>query len=466
MTVLHLDAQDIGRFRDHVLAAALPAGDEVVTDAARVDLLAELEALKSAACALQADLAVDLDASVRSRDARQGVRPERRGRGVAAQIGLARRESPARAATLLGLAKDLATDLTCTRQALRDGRINEYRAQTIAVETGPLTREDRALVDDELCAPDPETGAPAPVDTMGTGQLAGAIRRRVQALDPAAVARRRSKAEAARRVSIRPTEDTMVYLTGTLPVVAGVAAFAALSKQAEALVSQGDERTKGQIMADLMVERLTGQKQAADTGLTIDLVISDESLLGAGNEPAVLPDAPGAPTIPAQVAREVVGHALDARTTTWIRSLYADPTGRLVAMTRRQRFVTGALADFLKLRDQGLCRTPWCDAPVRHHDHVTPAAHEGATSDENTQGLCQACNFAKQADGWRHRTVHDDAEGRHTVETITPTGHRHRSRAPAPPTPARARTTAPTHHPVVEIHRPAFDLVLADDFAA
>ncbi|WP_323793634.1 DUF222 domain-containing protein, partial [Nocardioides sp.] len=347
-----------------------------------MDLIAELERLKSAACAIQAELAVDLDASVRSRDARQGVRPERRGRGVAAQVALARQESPHRGGVLLGLAKDLVTDLGCTHTALREGRISEYRAQVVATESGPLGREDRAGLDEAVCGVDAD--GYSPVDTMGTAQLTGEIRRRVQALDPAAVARRRSKAEAARRVSIRPTEDTMVYVTGTLPVVAGVGAFAALSKQAEALVSQGDERTKSQIMADLMVERLTGQKQAADTGLTIDLVISDESLLGGGNEPAVLPDAPGAPTIPAQVAREVVGHALDAQTTTWIRSLYADPTGRLVAMTRRQRFVTGGLADFLKLRDQGICRTPWCDAPIRHTDHITPAAVGGQTTESNT----------------------------------------------------------------------------------
>ena len=59
--------------------------------------------ITSALCALQAELAVDLDASVRSRDARQGVHPERRGRGVAAQIALARQESPARGRVLLGL---------------------------------------------------------------------------------------------------------------------------------------------------------------------------------------------------------------------------------------------------------------------------------------------------------------------------------------------------------------------------
>ena len=109
-----------------------------MTDRARVELIAEAEKLKSTLCAIQAELSVDFDASVRSRDARQGVRPERQGSGVSAQIALARQESPHRGQQLLGLAKDLATDLTCTHQALREGRLNEYRAQVVARESGCL----------------------------------------------------------------------------------------------------------------------------------------------------------------------------------------------------------------------------------------------------------------------------------------------------------------------------------------
>ncbi|WP_323794169.1 hypothetical protein, partial [Nocardioides sp.] len=58
-----LESQEVRRFRDGLLAAVRPVGDEVVADRARVDLIAELERLKSAACAIQAELAVDLDAS-------------------------------------------------------------------------------------------------------------------------------------------------------------------------------------------------------------------------------------------------------------------------------------------------------------------------------------------------------------------------------------------------------------------
>ena len=434
-----LEAQEVRRLRDGLLAAVRPVGDEVVADRGRVDLIAELERLKSAACAVQAELAVDLVAPVRSRDARQGVRPERRGRGVAAQVALARQESPHRGGVLLGLAKDLVTDLGCTHAALREGRINEYRAQVIATESGPLGREDRAGVDEAVCGVDAD--GHSPVDTMGTAQLTGEIRRRVQALDPAAVVRRNAKAEKARRVTIRPTPDTMVYLNGLLPVAQGVAAYAALTTAAASLISQGDERSKAQIMADLMVERLTGQTTADDVAVTIDVVISDEALLGAGHEPAVLPDAPGAPTIPAQVARNLAAHTLSSPTTSWIRSLYADPTGRLVAMSTRQRFTTHGLAELLKLRDQGICRTPWCDAPIRHTDHITPAAVGGQTTESNTQGLCQACNHAKQADGWTQHTIHD-------IHDTHRAAHRRDHHPHRPPTPIpRPRPTHTRTHP-------------------
>ena len=66
--------------------------------------------------------------------------------------------------------------------------------------------------------------------------------------------------------------------------------------------------------------------------------------------------------------------------------------------SRARRF-TGRLAEFLRLRDR-TCRTPWRDAPIRHLDHAEDHDDGGPTSAANGQGLCQACNHAKQARGW------------------------------------------------------------------
>ncbi|GAB2918905.1 DUF222 domain-containing protein [Rhodococcus aerolatus] len=444
------------RWRDLLLSGALPTGADVVDDAARVDLLAELEAVKSAVCAAQADLAVALDVSTRSREATAGVPAARRGRGVGSQVGLARRESPHRGQMLLGLARDLHADLPATRRALREGRLSEHAAMLVARETGCLDRAGRAVVDAAVC------GDPELLDGVGTARLVAEVRRRVCAEDPAAVTRRARKAASERHVSLRPAPDTMTYLTALLPVAQGVAAYAALSRDADTTrttvgVAGAGDRSRGQVMADLLVERITGQSRAAQVPVTVEVVISDTALLGSGHDPAVIP---GHGPVPAQVAREMIADSLDADTSTgtgatWWRRVYADPTGQLVALTSRSRFTPTGLAALLRIRDQGLCRTPYCDAPARHDDHVHDAARGGPTTAANTQGLCEACNHTKQTPGWTARTIPAD---RHTVLTTTPTGHRYRSRAPAPPTPARNPQTdqpAPAGPITVDIIRPS-----------
>ena len=95
-------------------------------------------------------------------------------------------------------------------------------------------------------------------------------------------------------------------------------------------------------------------------------------------------------------------------------------------MDSRARLVPQGLARFLRLRDR-TCRTSWCDAEIRHADHVVPVADGGPTSESNTQGLCEACNHAKQAPGW---TARPRPGPTHTVEVVTPTGHTYRSTAP------------------------------------
>ena len=88
----------------------------------------------------------------------------------------------------------------------------------------------------------------------------------------------------------------------------------------------------------------------------------------------------------------------------WLRRLYTSPsTGQLVAMDSRRRRFTGQLRRFVILRDQH-CRTPWCNAPIRHLDHPRPAHAGGPTTTANAQGLCEACNYAKEAPGWTTTT--------------------------------------------------------------
>ncbi len=103
-----------------------------------------------------------------------------------------------------------------------------------------------------------------------------------------------------------------------------------------------------------------------------------------------------------------------------MRRLYTSlADGSLVIMESRRRCFDGQLRRLIVLRDQ-FCRTPWCDAPIRHADHARPAAEGGETSGVNGDGLCAACNHAKQAPGWS--AVADSRAGPHTLTITTPTG--------------------------------------------
>jgi hypothetical protein len=368
-----------------------------------------------------------VDAARRAAEAREGVPLERRGRGVPVQLGLARRESPHRARALLGAAKAWTGEMPHTFGALRAGVLSEHRALLLVRETSCLPVEARAEVDRLVCADLPS------LDGVGTKRLLALARSHAARLDPASLVARARRAESERTVTLRPAPDTMTYLTALLPVAQGVAALAALRRTADAARGSGDERSRGQVMADALVERVTGRSSADAVPVTVNLVMSDAVLLGAAHD-GVHVEGHGA--VPAQVARNLVANGLDANAT-WVRRLYADPDGQLVATTSAARLHAPGLAALLRVPDQGLCRTPYCDAPIRQLDHVVPAADGGPTSAENSQGLCEACNHAKQAPGWTQRPEQAGVQGtlRHTVVTTTPTGHRYRSIAPPPPRP-------------------------------
>lgn len=101
-------------------------------------------------------------------------------------------------------------------------------------------------------------------------------------------------------------------------------------------------------------------------------------------------------------------------------------------MESRSRIFPKGLALFIGLRDQ-TCRTPYCNAPIRHRDHAVPKRRGGPTSAANGLGTCEACNYTKEAPGWAVSTSDDG--GVHTAEFTTPTGAVYRSTAPPLPGP-------------------------------
>lgn len=253
----------------------------VSTDGAgMVDQLRELEDLKSLAAARQAEIAVAFDHSLRQEQASAGVPADEQGTGVGTQVALARRESPARGGRLLGLAKAL-TEMPRTFTAFRSGQLNEWRTTQVVKETACLSVEDRFTVDEELAA---DSGT---FDGAGDRATIGAVRAAAYRRDPLSVTKRASHAVTERTVTLRPAPDTMAYVTALLPVAQGVAAFAALTRQANTLKSSGDERSKGAIMADTLVERVTGTPGGI-TGIEVQLVMTDRTLFQGDSEPARL----------------------------------------------------------------------------------------------------------------------------------------------------------------------------------
>ncbi|KWX23390.1 HNH endonuclease, partial [Mycolicibacterium wolinskyi] len=159
--------------------------------------------------------------------------------------------------------------------------------------------------------------------------------------------------------------------------------------------------------------------------------------------------------VPAGFARTLTGDAVaDAEVKATLRRLYRHPgSAQLLAMESRARIFPKGLARLLELRDQ-TCRTPYCDAPIRHHDHAVPTHHDGPTSALNGLGLCEACNYAKEAPGWSVTTT--DTHGNHTAQYRTPTGAVYHSTAPPLPGPP-VRTTVSIIEDQITIDLVTFD---------
>ena len=428
----------------------LPAVDFTADGAGLIAQVRAYENVKCWAAGQQARLSVTFEARLRQEQTERGNHSGRtlsaadlgkdRGKdrdlGAAEQIALARGESPHRGGRLLGMAKALVTEMPHALGALDTGQLNEERAMYFVQETACLNVENRTAVDEELAA---DMGTFTGVGSRG---VIAAVKAAATRRDPRSVTRRASHAASERSVSLRPAPDCMTYFTALLPAHQGVAVYTALTRRAEALHSAGDPRALNQIKADTLVEWTTGTPGGI-TGIELNLVMTDRALLQGDSEPARLT---GYGIVPAAWARNLIAQPDRIRPAAgssagdhedavkelkiWLRRLYTAPeTGDLVAMDSRRRLFPAPLRRFIQVRDD-TCRTPYCDAPIRHHDHIIPWHNDGPTSLSNGAGLCEACNHTKELPGWK---VKPRPGSRHAIEVTTPTGHTYRSMAPPLP---------------------------------
>ena len=507
-----LSAADIAAFVDR-----LADSDVGGADAANIDEIAQLERLKSACSARQARVTHRFATSQLQAAATTKRDPDEVRRSIASQVALARKDSPVRGNRHVGFARAMVEEMPHTFQALQDGEISEWRATLVVRETACLTVEHRGVVDAELAGR---------LGELGDKQTAGAAARIGQRLDPQAWVKRYRKAVSERRVSIRPAPDLMTYVTAFLPMAQGVAVHAALTRHANCAKASGDERGRGQIMADEFVARVTqtatsatgpdgtrgesadtadpdsagrampigrpprmtsrverpslldsstvpadpdhaetctttdtsgtdtGSEDASDakattpapegfppgTNIDIQLIMTDRSLFDGDNEPAHLT---GYGPIPAPLARRLLRDA-GPTIKAWVKRLYTDPeTKHLITGDSRSRFFTHSLRQFLIARDQ-ICRTPYCDAPIRHIDHIDSRNNGGATDLTNGQGKCERCNYVKESKAGTAPPTRTTTPSPSPPRPGTPTAANHRHRHDRHP--GKRRLPPRVHH--------------------
>jgi len=218
----------------------------------------------------------------------------------------------------------------------------------------------------------------------------------------------------------------MSLLTGYLPAEHGVACLKALRDHTDTVKAAGDPRCRDQIMADTLVERLTGRAHATDVNAEVQIVMPLDTLLDV-NHPSPA-DLEGYGPLPADLARDLIA---TSKGRLWWRRLYASPAGGpIVGGDPYRRRFHGHLRQLIMWRDRQ-CRDPFCEAPIRHIDHIQRYTDNGLTIFPNGRGECERGNYAREMPGWKVEAVCSGLDGRpHTIKITTPTGHSYLSRAP------------------------------------
>lgn len=317
-------------------------------------------------------------------DAENTAAPEGdRARYVPTEIALVRRITRSAAERETAASTRLAAHLPRTMAAWPAGLIDERAARAVASGARHLNAEQCRLLDHQLAPQLP---------LLKPGAITGRVETLVAELDPDGALDRARGEEAERRVTIRSAGNGMAYLSVYDTTDRITAEMKALKNAHEARqLGTAPVPGRGACYADAAFEKLTGLPDRAHIPLRIHVVMPASSLLGHTEHAANTDD--GIP-VPADLVRHWIrANRADVEFIRWL----TDDTGHyLTATEQRGRYYTGHLRDFVTTRD-GLCRGPNCSSPITQIDHATRWADGGATTASNAQGLCQACNLAKEA---------------------------------------------------------------------
>ncbi|GAA4471198.1 hypothetical protein GCM10023190_00030 [Enteractinococcus fodinae] len=247
------------------LAELPPAASEE----GNIDRLQHLERAKRALAAAQASATNAFVEQRKAHEAGMRITTSEQLKGIEAEVGLARGESPFVGAALTYTATALCNVLPNTYAALAAGRVSEYHARIVAEQTSHLSDAHRREIDGLIAHR---------LGKASSSQLRKLILGHSYRLDRAAAEQRAAQNQRDRRVCLDPGSDGFSYLTAELPTHQAVAVMDALRQQTNTrLAAQRRRQTEAeaaadtpaaeplsrdQVMADVFVELLTGQTTA------------------------------------------------------------------------------------------------------------------------------------------------------------------------------------------------------------
>ena len=239
------------------------------------------------------------------------------------------------------------------------------------------------------------------------------------ALDPGGFAETEREAREHRFLRISQDEIGGLNLTGWLDPEAGARLRSALEPLAHP-AGAGDDRTRGQRLADALVEASTGT-QETEVVVTCTL----ETLEGRAGAPAAETEWGGLLSGSA-VQRLVLGCSS-------VRRLVSDSKGVVIDFGRRRRLLSPQARRALAARDR-TCVWPGCDRPPRwcDSDHRREWRLGGPTPVEESALLCGRHHQLRHDGGHQHSSENPKARVRAAG------GRSHHCRQPGPAQPDRA----------------------------
>ncbi|QHC60251.1 HNH endonuclease signature motif containing protein [Rathayibacter sp. VKM Ac-2760] len=307
-------------------------------------------------------------------------------------------------------------ELPITRAALAGARIRWSAGERIYRVAASLPLASRAAFDER---------AAELAESMTPTQLSLALGRLRERLHEQPLAERHRRAREDRAVWVTPEVDGMAMLCVHAPATAVLGAYDRADRMARMLRDEGEERTLGQLRADVATELLCdgdvsgtfpeGVERPEPTFVPgvraeVRVTMTAGAALGLDDAPA---DLDGYGPIPAEVARSVAFAAIT-------RVITEPDTGAVVSVGRTHRLPPPRMRLHLQLRDQ-TCRFAGCTrtATRAEADHTIEWRNGGETSLDNLASLCTSHHHLRHGDRWRYR-LRDGG----TAEWTSPTGRR------------------------------------------